>query len=69
MVSYDNTFVSEEFRQHVEEKAVISTKTVSAVSNKAMETSLKLNGVSDGKKSYGRMVNLLLEYHYCIEGK
>ena len=69
MVSYDNTFVSEEFRQHVEEKAVISTKTVSAVSNKAMEASLKLNGVSDGKKSYGRMVNLLLEYHYCIEGK
>ena len=69
MVSYDNTFVSEEFRQHVEEKAVISTKTVSAVSNKAMEASLKLNGVSDGKKSYGRMVNLLLEYHYCIDGK
>ena len=48
---------------------VISTKTVSAVSNKAMEASLKLNGIPDGKKSYGRMVNLLLEYHYCIEGK
>lgn len=66
-VRADNIFVSEEFKKKVEEKAVISTEAVSAFSEKAMETTLKLNGVSDGKKSYGRMVNLLLEYHYYIE--
>ncbi|MCM1524682.1 MAG: DUF3810 domain-containing protein [Ruminococcus sp.] len=62
----DNRFVSEEFREAVEQKAVIPTKTVSAASDMAMETTLKLNGVSDGKKSYSRMVDLLLEYYYCI---
>lgn len=67
LVYADNKFVSEEYRQTVEQKSVIPTKTASAVSDKAMETALKLNGVSDGKKSYGRMVNLLLEYRYCIE--
>ena len=66
-VRADNTFVSAEFMQQVEEKAVIPTKTVKKVSAKAMDTTLKLNGISDGKKSYGRMVNLLLEYHYCIK--
>ncbi len=65
----DNKFVSEEFRKKVEEKAVVPTKTVSAISDKAMETTLKLNGVTDGKKSYSRMVNLLLEYHCCIESQ
>ncbi len=67
LVYSDNTFVSEEYRQTVEQKAVISTKTASAVSDRAMEAALKFNGVSDGKKSYGRMVNLLLEYRYCIK--
>lgn len=37
---------------------------MSAVSDRAMETSLRLNGVSDGVKSYGRFVDLLLNY-YC----
>lgn len=37
---------------------------MSAVSDKAMETSLRLNGVSDGVKSYGRFVDLLLNYYY-----
>lgn len=68
-VRRDNIFVSDDYLKKIEEKAVISTKTVNAVSVKAMETTLKLNGVSDGKKSYGRMVNLLLEYHYYIEEK
>ncbi len=66
-VRRDNIFVSEEFKKKIEEKAVLPTETVSAVSDAAMETTLKLNGVSDGKKSYGRMVNLLLEYHYYVE--
>ncbi len=66
-VRKDNIFVSEEFRKKVEQKAVIPTETVSAISETAMDTTLKLNGVTDGKKSYGRMVNLLLEYHCYIE--
>lgn len=37
---------------------------MSVVSDKAMETSLRLNGVSDGVKSYGRFVDLLLNYYY-----
>lgn len=36
---------------------------MSIVSDKAMETSLRLNGVSDGVKSYGRFVDLLLNYY------
>ena len=35
---------------------------IAAVSDAAMEASLKMNGVADGKKSYGRMVDLLLNY-------
>lgn len=37
---------------------------MSVVSDKAIETSLRLNGVSDGAKSYGRFVDLLLNYYY-----
>lgn len=37
---------------------------MSVVSDKAMETSLRLNGVSDGVKSYGRFVDLLLNYYF-----
>lgn len=43
---------------------LISSETVAKISDKAMETSLKLNGVEDGKKSYGRMIDLLLNYYY-----
>ncbi len=52
--------------QEVQEsdEGVIDSKTVAEVSDKAMEASLKLNGVEDGKKSYGRMVDLLLNYYY-----
>lgn len=44
------------------EDTVFDSGTVSEISNNAMETSLKLNGVEDGKKSYGRMVDLMLNY-------
>ncbi len=54
-----------EFWQSVEEAedTVFDSKSVSEVSDKAMETSLHLNGVEDGKKSYGRMVDLMLNYY------
>lgn len=55
-----------DYWQSVQEsdKGLIDSKTVANVSDKAMEASLKLNGVEDGKKSYGRMVDLLLNYYY-----
>lgn len=55
-----------EYWQSVEEAedTIFDSETVSEVSDKAMETSLQLNGVEDGKKSYGRMVDLMLNYYY-----
>lgn len=47
-----------------DDSGLVSSETVAKISDKAMETSLKLNGVEDGKKSYGRMVDLLLNYYY-----
>lgn len=49
-----------------DDSGIVSSKTIAKVSDKAMETSLKLNGVEDGKKSYGRMVDLLLNYYYDL---
>lgn len=47
-----------DYWQSVQEsdKGLLPSKTVAKVSDKAMEASLKLNGVEDGKRSYGRMV-------------
>lgn len=55
-----------DYWQEVQEsdKGLIDSKTVAEVSDKAMETSLKLNGVEDGKRSYGRMVDLLLDWYF-----
>jgi len=41
---------------------LVATETVQSVSDTAMDTSLKLNGVDDGKQSYSRIVTLLLAY-------
>lgn len=54
-----------EYWESVEEAedTVFDSKTVSEVSDKAMEASLHANGVKDGKRSYGRMVDLMLNYY------
>ncbi|MBR6046135.1 MAG: DUF3810 domain-containing protein [Ruminococcus sp.] len=44
------------------DEGLLPSKTVAKISDSAMEASLKFNGVKDGKKSYGRMVDLLLDY-------
>ena len=44
------------------EDTVIDSETAGKISDSAMETSLKMNGVKDGKKSYGRVTDLLLNY-------
>ena len=42
---------------------MIDTQTVKEASNTFTETTLVLNGVEDGKISYSRVVNLLLQYY------
>lgn len=61
----DDVFLSSEAWEEVEDKAVVSTDVVSTVSDVLVDTSLKVNGVSDGKISYNRVVELLL--YYCSE--
>lgn len=46
-----------------DDSALISSKVVNKVSDVASEASLQMNGVDDGMQSYGRMVDLLLDYY------
>lgn len=62
-VKKDNVFLTEEAWTRVEEHAVISTNTVSNVSDNLMNGSLIVNGVKDGMESYRRVVSLLLQYY------
>lgn len=60
-----------DYWQEVQEsdRGIIKSETVAEVSDKAMEASLKINGVEDGKKSYGRMVDLLLDWYFVMEAE
>ncbi len=57
-------YVPENYWEDNAELEFIPTDTVQEVANTAIDTSLKINGVEDGEKSYDRIVNLLLDY-YC----
>lgn len=63
LVDRDNIFLTSEMWEDVESGALISTETVSKASDAFTDTTLKLNGVSDGIASYGRVTGLLLEYY------
>lgn len=41
---------------------IIDSKKAGEISDKAMNSSLKINGVHDGTRSYGRVVDLMLDY-------
>ncbi len=41
---------------------LVATETVQAISDTAIDTTLKLNGIDDGKQSYSEFVTLLLAY-------
>ena len=62
-VADDNIFLTKENWQAVEKKAVVKTATVKKVSATLMETSLKMNGVEEGMKSYNEVVGLLIDYY------
>ncbi|MBE6836765.1 MAG: DUF3810 domain-containing protein [Ruminococcus sp.] len=47
-----------------DDSAIIPSDIVNTVGDIATDTSLKLNGVKDGKNSYGRMIDLMLDYYY-----
>lgn len=62
-VADDNIFLTRENWQEVEKTAVVKTSTVKKVSDKLMDTTLKLNGVEEGMLQYNNVVGLLLEYY------
>ena len=62
-VRNDNFFVSEEEWDRINGKAWLDTETVDEVTDTLVDTSLKVNGVSDGMVSYSRVVRLLLQYY------
>lgn len=57
-------FMPENYIEENDDMEIISTETVEVFSDAATDTSLKINGVEDGIKSYSRMVNLLLDYYF-----
>jgi hypothetical protein len=63
MVYQDDTFVTDEEWERIDDKAVLDSETVDEATNAFLETSLKTNGVADGMVSYSRVVELLLQYY------
>lgn len=59
----DNLFVTQEEWNRIHAEAFLDTDTVNQVTDVLVDTSLKINGVSDGKLSYSRVVRLLLQYY------
>ncbi len=59
----DNTFLTDEEWDRINSKALIDTETVDEISDTFTDTTLKVNGVSDGIVSYSRVVELLLWYY------
>ncbi len=58
-------FVPEDYWEEEENQLpeLIPEDTVTEVATTILDTSLKINGVEDGQMSYGRMVDLLLDYY------
>ena len=59
----DNIFVSDEEWERINGKALIDTELVDKAADAFIDTNLKVNGVTDGKVSYSRVVRLLLQYY------
>lgn len=59
----DNIFVTDEEWERINQKALLDTDLVDKAADVFVDTNLKINGVSDGKVSYSRVVKLLLQYN------
>lgn len=62
-VREDDIFVTDEEWERINGTALLDTELVDEVSDVFIDTSLKVNGVSDGSVSYSRVVNRLLQYY------
>ena len=63
MVLADDIFLTDEVRRMVDDSGILDSETVKEASNTFTDTVLTTNGVSDGIKSYSRVVRLLLDYY------
>ncbi len=61
-VKKDNVFITEETRDQVEKKAIVSSDTVRKATDTYINTALNINGIESGKVSYSEVVGLLLGY-------
>ena len=62
-VKLDNIFLTDDNWKKVEDSSPLDTEKVKKAANTFVDTTLKVNGVGDGKASYDRVVELmLLEY-------
>lgn len=59
----DNIFVTQEEWDRINREALIDTAIVDQAADLFIDTNLKINGISDGKISYSRVVKLLLQYY------
>jgi len=66
-VREDNIFVSDEEWERINRKALVDTEVVDKAADVFIDTNLKVNGVSDGKVSYSRVVRLLMQYYRKTE--
>jgi hypothetical protein len=63
LVRADDIFLTKENWKKVEESSPLDTETVKKAADTFVDTTLKVNGVNDGKASYNRVIELmLLEY-------
>lgn len=63
LVVEDRKFLTQETWEKVEDNAVLKTETVKQAADVFLDTTLTLNGVEDGRISYSRVVDLLLQYY------
>lgn len=65
----DDIFITQEDRDRIEGKAVLDSEMVSQATDTFLDTTLKVNGVSDGIISYSRVVELMLRYEAakCVD--
>lgn len=63
IVYEDDVFVTDEEWERINKKTLLDTETVNKATDTFVDTTLKVNGVSDGKVSYSRVVRLLLQYY------
>lgn len=62
-VASDLVFLTDETWDRINKSSPFSTDTVETISNHVINSSLRLNGVTDGIKSYHRVVRLLIYYY------